>query len=497
MKSGGFRKLVQFVKRDVWRIRARDLSRGKGILITTLRTVLLALRGFRNDRCQLRASALTFYSILSIVPVVAMAFGVAKGFGMEERLESRLRDALRGVGGGTVATAPVDPDADASETPAPEAGPTTAPAQAEPTSEPAGAELTTEPVAAAVQTELADRIIEFAKNLLENVKGGLVAGIGFGILLWTVIKVLGNIEKSFNDIWGVKRHRSLARKFTDYISIMLVCPMLLIISGSATVLVTTMITGLLDKLGTPNAVNQLVVFGLKFTPFVLGWLMFAFVYMFMPNTRVKFRSALLAGVLAGTTFQITQWAYIAFQVGVSKYSAVYGSFAALPMFMIWMQLSWLIVLFGAEVSFAHQNVETYEFEPDCLGISHAFRRLLALRIANVYVKNFAEGKPPEVAEGLCHELGVPIRLVNEILDELVQAGILVPTQNENPTDTGYQPARSLDQLTVGFVLDRLEKRGEDNVPIVETSELKTLRACLQDFDEAVQKSPKNVPLREI
>jgi membrane protein len=483
-------QLIQFVKTDVWRIRARELPRGKGILITTLRTFLLALRGFQSDKCSLRASALTFYSILSIVPVVAMAFGVAKGFGMEELLETRLRGALEGMGGTPVAASVTTEPAEAGSTrPAAVVAVvhTTAPASAVATTAPAGAG----------ENQLADTIINFSKNMLAKTQGGLVAGIGVVILLWTVIKVLGNIEKSFNDIWGIKQHRSLLRKFTDYISIMLVCPILLVISGSATVLVTTMIKGILLKLGTPEAVNGMVIFSLKILPFAIGWVMFAFIYMFLPNTRVKFKSALLAGVLAGTIFHITQWAYIAFQVGVSKYSAIYGSFAALPMFLVWMQLSWLIVLLGAEVSFAHQNVDTYEFEPDCTGVSHAFRKLLSLRIANVYVKNFAAGKPPQEAEAICHKLGVPIRLVNEVVFELVESGVLVTTQPEDMRDPGYQPARSIDTLTVGFVLDRVENRGEDSVPIIDTGELDKLRACLADFDESVQKSPKNILLRDI
>lgn len=437
-------KVMRFLTVDIWRIQASDLTRGRHLLLKNLRIILLALRGFRDDNCSLRASALTFYTILSVVPIAAMAFGVAKGFGLEAMLERQISTAFEG------------------------------------------------------QEQAAKMIIDFAKNLLESTKGGVVAGIGVAILLWTVIKVLGNIEKAFNHVWGIQKNRSLARKFTDYISIMLVCPVLMIISTSATTAISSGVRELIERVSWLEPISGLVLFLLGFIPFLLGAVLFAFVYSFMPNTRVKLKSAIIAGVVAGTLFQLTQWAYINFQVGVSKYSAIYGSFAALPLFLVWLQLSWLIVLFGAELSFAHQNVDTYEFEPDCLAVSHSFKTLLSLRTTQLLVKNFAEGVRPATATEISHALGIPIRLANDILYELVRAGILSETKiEEEDKEVGYQPARPPDVLTAAYVIDAMGRRGTDDIPVVKSQELTKLSDCMETFAEAVKKSPANAPLKDI
>ncbi len=437
-------KALRFLSTDVWRIRLRDLPPRKFFLIKHLRIILLAARGFHADRCVLRASALTFYCILSLVPVAAMAFGIAKGFGLEKMLESHLRKYLEG------------------------------------------------------QEMIADQVITFAHNLLQNVKGGLMAGIGVVILLWTVIKVLGNIEKSFNDIWGVKKNRSLPRKFSDYLSVVFIAPILLVLSTSATVAITTQLSARIVEVPVLSIVAPLIILLLGLVPYFIGWALFAFVYLFLPNTKVNLRSAIIAGILAGTIFQLVQWAYIAFQVGVTRYSAVYGSFAALPLFLVWLQVSWLVVLFGAELSFAHQNVDTYEFEPDCLGVSRSFKNLVALRATQLLVDNFRQGKGPLTAQQISHELEVPIRLVNDIVFELVRANVLTETKApDDDRQTGYQPARDTDALTTSYVISALEKSGADSIPVAETQDWKKLKACLDELDKARDKSAGNVPLREI
>jgi membrane protein len=434
---------IHFIRADVWRIRARTLPRSKSFLIRQLRIILLALRGFRSDKCSLRASALTFFSILSIVPAVAMAFGVAKGFGLEKRLEQRLLSALAG------------------------------------------------------HQEVATRIVEFSRSLLENASGGLIAGVGVAVLLWTVLKLLSNIERSFNEIWGIQRHRPLARKFADYLSLVLICPFLVVVSGSVTVVVTAKVGAVVDSLTFLGFVGTLLHAMLKLLPYCIGWGLFAFVYVFLPNTKVQLSSGLLAGIVAGTLYQLVQWAYVSLQIGVTRYSAIYGSFAVLPLFLIWLQATWLVVLFGAELAFAHQNVETYEFEPDCLGASRSFRRLVALRIAQIVVSRFADGEPPLTAAELSHELGVPIRLTNELLYELQEADVLSEVRSDGEQEPAYQPARSVDSLTVGYVIEALDREGTDTVPLAESRELEMLADCLEQFAEAIRNSAANVPLRDI
>ncbi|MBL7081595.1 MAG: YihY family inner membrane protein [Candidatus Omnitrophica bacterium] len=436
-------KIIQFIKTDIWRIRSKDLPRVKSFFIKQLRIFLLALRGFDEDKCQLRASALTFYSLLSIVPVAAMAFGIAKGFGFEALLEKQLLGKFPGQG------------------------------------------------------EVILQIVNFARTLLENTKGGMIAGIGVAVLFWTVIKVLGNIERSFNDIWGIKEPRTIVRKFSDYLSIMLICPILVIMSSSITVFLATQITLISEKIALIGFFSPAISFTLKLLPYCVIWVLFTFIYIFMPNTKVNFKSGVWAGIIAGTIYQIAQWAYIAFQVGVAKYNAIYGSFAALPLFLVWLQLSWLIVFFGAEISFAHQNVDTYEFEPECLRVSYSFKRLLSLLTTNLLIGNFSKGAKPLTATQISHNLEIPIRLVRQIVYELVESGIVSETKTDGDKELAFQPARDINALTIKYVIDALEQRGLDNIPVVQTRELTTLSKSLETLRDAIARSPANRLLKDI
>lgn len=434
---------INFIKDDIWRIRLKDLPPKKSFFIKLLRVLLLSIRGFDEDKCQLRASALTFYSLISIVPVAAMAFGIAKGFGFEKLLEKQLLEQLSG------------------------------------------------------QEEVVTRVIDFANSLLANTRGGLMAGVGIVILFWAVIKVLGNIEDSFNDIWGIKESRTLGRRFSDYLSVMLLCPILIIMASSLTVFITTQVTLITQKVAILGIFSPLIFFVLKLLPYCLIWILFTFIYVFMPNTKVRFSSGLLAGIIAGTIYQIIQWGYIAFQVGAARYNAIYGSFAALPLFLIWLQLSWLIVLFGAEFAFAHQNVDTYEFEPDSLHISDHFKRLLSLQVCHLLVVNFAKGEKPSTATEISHKMEIPIRLVHQILYELTESGIVSDVTTTEYKEVAYQPARDINSLTVKFVIEALEKRGVDNIPVTMSAELETLSATMESFSEMINNSAENKLLKDL
>jgi membrane protein len=432
-----------FLQADIWRLRADKLERRKLYWLSPLRIVLLAIRRFTEDRCELRASALTFYSLLSIVPVVAMAFGVAKGFGLEKLLEAQLLDKFEG------------------------------------------------------QPEMAERILGFARTLLDNTKGGAIAGVGIVVLFWSVIKVLGNIEGSFNDIWGIKKARTLGRKLTDYLSVMMISPVLLIIASSATVLLTTQITAMVETLAFLGRAAGVIIFLLRLLPYTVIWLLFTFMYVFMPNAKVQLKSGLWGGIVAGTIYQIAQFAYIKFQIGVSGYGAIYGSFAALPLFLAWLQLSWLIVLFGAEISFARQNVAAYEFESDCSQLSHASKRTVALIIAHHCIKVFLRGEKAPDAEAIAQQLEIPIRLVRSALTELTGTKIVSEVCATDLLDIAYQPGCHIDDLTVTQVIGRLDRHGSDEIPIAPSKNLDKLRDILKGFDAANEKSPANIKLQEL
>jgi membrane protein len=432
-----------FIEQDLWRLRIRALPRRRFLLFRALRIGFLALRRFTEDRCQLHASALTFYSLLSLVPTMAMAFGVAVGFGLDQQLRALILERLRG------------------------------------------------------QEEVAGYLIGFSQELLNNTRGSVIAGFGVALLGWAAIKLLGQIEASFNDIWGVRRGRTFERRIADYLAVIVICPILLVLSSSATVLITARVIETVQGMPFLGPLEIAVQWLLSLLPFVVLWVLFTFVYVFMPNTRVSWRAALIAGVTAGTLYQAVQWAYIAFQIGVSHYNAVYGSFAALPLFLMWLQASWLIVLFGAEISFAVDNVEKYELERESLAASPRVKRALALRLAQLCAQAFERGDPPASTPELAHQLDAPIRLVREQVDALVQAGVLTQVQGGERGDERVQPARDPHLLTVKSVLDALDNRGEGSNGLAAKGELEGAETVLKRLDEAAAQSKANVPLSEL
>jgi membrane protein len=436
-------RLKKFTQEDIWRIRAKGLPPLKAFGIRYLRILLAAANAFREHRCQLRASALTFFTLLSVVPIVAMAFGIAKGFEFEKVLQEKILERFAG------------------------------------------------------QEEILLEVFGFANSLLANTKGGLIAGIGVILLFWTIIKVLGHIESAFNDIWSVKKERSLARKITDYLSVMLVAPVLLVISGSVTVFITTRLAAITNQFDVLGVLGTVVVVLLEITPFAIMWVLFAFLYIFMPNRQVNRKSGFIAGVIAGSVYVIVQLIYVKFQVGVAKYNAIYGSFAALPLFLTWLQISWLIVLAGAEISCIHQNADMLEYGPDARRASHWFRRLVALRIVNFMSRNFAAGDVPLTAVKISDGLEIPRGLAAEILEELTESGVLLEAANHGRDEAAYVPARDTDLLTVTFVMDALDRRGVEQIPVATTEELERIAQSLKAFGEAAEKSPANLRLKDI
>ncbi len=434
-------KWMDFVQTDIWRMRQKDLPRKKSFVIRFVRIIALAFRGFNENNCRFRASALTFYTLLSIVPVLALMFAIAKGFGLQEPLLKQLTK-IQG------------------------------------------------------QEAAVEKIVQFSNSLLNSTNGAIISGVGVVFLFWTIISVLSNIENSFNDIWGIVQPRTFGRKFGDYLSMMLVCPILLVISGSLTVAVNTQIKLLMMKIPLLHNFGLAFWIPMKILPYATGWVLLTFIFVLMPNTKVKFSSALIAGIIAGTIFQLVQWVYLNFQIGVARANAIYGSFAAIPLFLIWLQTSWLIVLFGAEVSFANQNVETYEFEPDCMSASKAFKTLIALLITQRIVKRFCNEEKPVDTSTISHEMEIPIRLVRQVLYQLTEAGILSEVKNTFK-EFAYQPATDVEKMTVKFVVDKLDHRGTANVPVLMTKELEKLSKSLEQFGTIIEKSEANILLKNL
>ncbi|MFW5656559.1 MAG: YihY/virulence factor BrkB family protein [Bacteroidota bacterium] len=433
------KKTKQFILEDVWNLRLKEHSRRKGFLIRQLRIILLALRGFNENRVQARASELTYYSILSIVPIMAMIIGVAKGFGFNQRVEAEIKKALEG------------------------------------------------------QKEILNYVLDFTNNFIESVQGGVIAGIGLAFLVYTVMKMFSDIERSFNDIWQVKKGRSFSRKFSDYLSMMLIAPMLVVLASGSNVFIQSIASGM-EKFQSLDYVVKLLIAAI---PWVLIWILFTLVYIIMPNTKVRFRYAIVGGIIAGTMFQVLQWAYIEFQGAFSRYNTVYGTFAALPLFLIWLQLSWVILLFGAEVSFANQNIRNYEHEVDSLKITLRERISLTLLIAHLIIRRFADGEPALTATETAKQLELPTRLVKDIIYDLIESGILAEVSASEDKEMKYQPAMDIHKLSISFILKRLEEKGSKDYHPVSSEKLDEILRIQDDFMKAIEQHPDNKLLMNV
>jgi membrane protein len=437
------KRIKAFTLEEIWRTPLKNKSRYHSFLIRQIRIILLAIRGFLENRVSLRASALTFYTLLSVVPIAAMGFGIAKGFGFESKMEDFIIANFKG------------------------------------------------------QEEVMNWIIDLSYTVLEDVEGGLLAGIGLVVLIWSVMQVLTNIENSFNAIWEVKKSRSFFRKLSDYLAIMLIAPILIVVSSSLSVYISTRIETVTQSMEIIKSFSSYFQSLVTLIPYVLVWLVFTLIYVVMPNTKVNFKYALIAGIIAGTVFQVVQWAYIHFQVGVSKYSALYGTFAALPLFLAWLQISWLIVLLGAEISFAYQNVGKYEFEAEGLNISHSQKSLVSLILMHYIVKKFANGDEPVTSNGINQELGIPLRLVRDTLHNLVEAKVLTETLTANPKESGYQPAIDIARIDISFVIDQIDNVGANEIIAEKSEDFIKLTKMYKELHNSLKLSDSNMLLKDI
>ncbi len=435
-------KLVNFLTSKIWKIRLNKLDKKQGFLIKQLRIITLSIKGFNEDNCMVKASALTYYMLFAIVPLLALLFAVSKGFGLQQKLEAYLLHHFSRY------------------------------------------------------TSILTQAFEYADKMLKTTQGGIIASIGILLLIYTVLSLLSSIENSFNEIWEIKKGRSFIRRITDYIAITIFAPILMFISSGVSIFLSTEL-GSLESLAWLSHFGIVFKIVLKITSLLLLSGMFTFIYVVLPNTRVKFKSAMMAGIVAAVAFDILQWAYIAFQVGAVKYDAVYGSFAALPLFLIWMQYSWYIVLFGAELSFANQNVDHYELESDIKNISTRYRRTISLLLANLVVRNFIEGKAPLTAAQIAGRLDMPIRLARMIIFDFTETEILCEVKTEKEKDVAYQPAISENKLSVKYILDKLDTKGVNELPIQSTAELQNIHKVMSEFDEVLNENKGNVLIRDI
>ncbi|MBR5674166.1 MAG: YihY family inner membrane protein [Muribaculaceae bacterium] len=370
--------------------------------VQTVKIINLSVRSFLDRDLQTQACALTYRTVLAIVPALAMLFAIGRGFGFQKLLQSELFRYFP------------------------------------------------------AQREALEQASVYVDNYLSQASQGVFVGIGLVLLLWTLVSLMSNVEDSFNHVWGVTGKRSFRRKLTDYTALFLLLPVLMVCSAGISIFMSDAV----QHVFTGDFVSPLMHRLLAFIPILISWIVFTAAYYLVPNTKVKFLSALFAGILCGTLFHAIQWLFVTGQVYVSKYNAIYGSFAFLPLMLVWLQLSWLIALSGVVLTYAWQNFDSYAHRDKVKDISHAYSNQLAIAVVAIATKRFKLRQPAITRGDLVNDYDIPRVLADYLLERLQRAGLLTAVAGGEEGELAYQPACDPDDITVNMVTNALADMGQ-------------------------------------
>ncbi|MHB8534590.1 MAG: YihY/virulence factor BrkB family protein [Sulfuricaulis sp.] len=429
-------------------LRAHDILWGEDLatvsvwrrrLVCLLRTLYAVGRDLADGQLTLRAMSLVYTTLLSLVPLLALSFSVLKAFGVQNQTRPALLAFLAPLG--------------------------------------------------AKGVEITDEVIRF----VNNIKVGVLGALGLALLIYTVTALMQKIEHAFNYVWRVKRPRPLAQRFSQYLSVLMIGPVLVFSAMGITAALFGSQT--VQSLIAIEPLGLLVEFVARLLPYLFVIAAFTFVYMLMPNTRVRFGSALVGAVFAGTLWQSLGWGFAAFVVGSTKYTAIYAGFAIVIFSMIWLYLNWLIVLVGASLAFYYQYPAQLVTPGRELRLSNRVKEKIALLAATFIGRNFYTNAPAWSLAALAGRIGVPLGSIDPAIDALIRAGIVTETADE---PTCYIPARAFEMITVKELLDAVRVAEEAPSLAAETLPREpAVEAVLARLDEAVDKSLGGRTLRDL
>jgi membrane protein len=430
---------VKRVGRAIWAPRHALPNGWKTQSLRALRLVIVLARDVLTGNLTLWSMSLVYTTLLSMVPLLALSFSVLKAFGVHNQVEPILDNLLAPLGD-------------------------------------QGQEITS-------------RIVGFIAQM--NV--GVLGSVGLALLIYTAISLMQKIEESFNALWHVTHLRSLGDRVSRYLSVLLVGPILIFSAlGITAMALNSEVVRFVLAFGPVSAVA--VTLG-RLMPFVLVIGAFTFLYIFVPNTRVRFWPAFAAGAIGGILWQSAGWAFALFVATSTQYAAIYSSFAILILFLIWLYVSWLILLFGADIAFYLQHPEYMYALPGEPQLSNRMRERLALAVASLVAAHFIEGRVPWTAERLTQHLGIPMHAVDVVLEALAASGLLVPTAEDPPA---FVPARELEALPLAELLGSVRAAGEDDFLNPDALPLSApVRAIEARIDDAVAQALASVSVRDL
>ena len=434
-----FKRLVHFFTRSLWRVTERDVSRSRYKSYNLLKITIQTIKCFIKDRVWIRAAALSYTTLFSIIPIMALLFAIAEGFGFSNIMERFLRDGI-------------------------------------------------------VENSSVDMIMNFIDNYLEYAKSGVFIGVGIAMLLWAVIALADSIESNMNMIWDVKKPRSYFRKLTDYMAIFIVFPLIIVMYAGVSIFMTT----IYQNLAAYELISSFVHICVKLAPYVISGLIMTGLFLFIPNTKVRFKNAFIPGMITGFIFQAFLYIYIQIQMSVSSYNAIYGSFAIIPMFMLWADISWSIILFGVEMSYVSQNIELYNFGEETDNVSRRYHDFLCVVVMSLICKRFEKGEQPYTASELSDAGEIPIRLTHRLLDELEEAGLIFGFSSDAKSEIEhYLPAMAISQLSVGHLLSTLESHGCEDFKIDHTKEFSSQWSTFIGHKEEMYTKTNEILLKDL
>ncbi|MBR4828755.1 MAG: YihY/virulence factor BrkB family protein [Muribaculaceae bacterium] len=407
--------------------------------VKIVKIVNLSVQAFLDRDLQVRACALTYNTVLAVVPALAMLFAIARGFGFQNLLQSELFRYF--------------------------------PAQRQ-----------------ALETALT-----YVDNYLAQASQGVFIGIGLIVLLWTLVSLMGNVEDTFNHVWNVSTKRSLQRKITDYTALFLLLPVLMVCSAGITIFMSDAV----QRLFQDNALSPMMHRLLSFMPTVISWFVFTAAYYLVPNTKVKFKGALYAGVICGTLFQVIQWLFVSGQVYVSKYNAIYGSFAFLPLVLIWLQLSWLITLSGVVLTYAWQNFDSFAHRDKAKGVSQTYANNLAIAVLALAAQRFKNREQAITRNEIIRNYDIPGPLADKIFEQLKQSGLLTVITKDKDDDAAYQPAFDPDDMTVNMAANALTDLGNTHFIAKADTQFAQLLERITTLREDQQSSTPDIALCDL
>lgn len=427
-----------FVRYDIWRITGSELSKTQRLFYNIIKTVFLAVRGFDKNQLNIRAAALTYSISFAIVPLIALILAVAKGFGIENTIEHALQESFE------------------------------------------------------AQASLIPVVMNFVKRYLDTMSGGIFLGVGLAILIFSVYNLFAQIETALNDIWQVQKSRSILKQFTMYFSGLLIFPILLAVSSGLAIYVNNILKStFLFEVFTP-----LMKIMVSILPYLTSGLLFTLIYLVVPNTKVRFVNALIAGIITGVIFQLFQALYVSGQINLTRYNAIYGGFAAIPLLLLWLNISCLIFLIGAEISYASQNLRNFDYQVDMEHISNRYKRNLTLFVAYIIVKRFQANEPALTEEQIVSQYRLPIRLLNQILTDLSEAKIIAITKTDKDVNA-YLPAMDINQITLKTLDSMLDTNGSEMFLETDSKEMEDFWQKMIDIQAKTDLVKEKILLKDL